>query len=98
MRKKFGRYTINVFDKKKKKQEDGSIAIEATLTGCIEIGLEIDRYTWREDWFLKLFFGDEAHEYELLSLENNDSWSKKTIITEINIVKAVVRKRAARLL
>lgn len=91
MKKKFGRYTINVWDKKKRKQEDGTIACEVTLTGCIEIGLEINQYTWQADWLLKLFFKDKYNDYRIISLENNDSWTNKTVVTEINIVKFIVK-------
>lgn len=95
MKKKFGRYTINVADKKCKKRTDGNFDLEVTLSGCIEIGLEIESHTWRADWLLKLFFGDNYSDYELVSLENNDNWTNKTIVTEVNTVRAVVRKRTA---
>ena len=56
MRKKFGGYTINVVKKTKEKHPGGLIVLTATLSGNIEIGLDIDRHTWREDWFTQLFF------------------------------------------
>lgn len=92
MKKKFGSYTINVNDKKVKKNPDGTLTLEVALSGCIEIGLEIEQYTWRADWLLKLFFKDNYNNYRIVSIENNDSWSNKGSLTEINLVRATVRQ------
>lgn len=93
MKKKFGRYTINVENKKRHVNPDGSINLEVALSGCIEIGLKIEQFTWRADWLLQLFFKDDYAQYEFISLENNDSWSNYPNLIEVNIIRAVVRKR-----
>ena len=97
MKRKFGSYTINVENKKITRNNDGTLTLEATLSGCIEIGLEIDRMTWREDWFLQLFFKEEYNNYRLIDLENNDQWTQNPDFCEINKVRAIVQKRATRL-
>ena len=93
MKKKFGTYTINVFDKKQRQNTDGTISLEVTLSGCIEIGLEIDEWTWRGDWLLQLFFKDCYSDYRIVSLQNNDNWSNQGSLIEVNRVQAVVQKR-----
>lgn len=96
MKKKFGTYTINVFDKKQRLNANGTIGLEVTLSGCIEIGLEIDQGTWRGDWLLRLFFRDQYSDYYFVSLENNDRWSNNPSLIEVNRVQATVRKRSNR--
>ena len=93
MKKKFGSYTININRKKITKNADGTLTLEVILSGCIEIGLEIDQYSWREDWLLRLFFKDEYSKYRIISLENNDNWTSVPSLVEINVVKAIVEKR-----
>ena len=90
MKKKFGSYTINICDKKSHKNPDGTITLEVILSGCIEIGLEIEEYTWRKDWLLQLFFKDKYMNYRVVSIENDDKWTNNPL-TEINKVKAIVK-------
>lgn len=90
MRKKFGSYTINVVKKEKKINPDGLVVLTATLQGMIEIGIEIDRYTWREDWFLRLFFGDNYSKYRIITLENNCHCSN---CMDTNYVVVTARER-----
>ena len=97
MRRKFGSYSIDVENKKTIRNNDGTLTLQATLSGCIEIGLEIERMTWREDWFLQLFFKDEYNNYRLIDLQNDDQWTNSPSFREINKVVAIVQKRATRL-
>lgn len=90
MRKKFGGYTINVVKKTKEKHSDGLIVLTATLSGNIEIGLDIDRHTWREDWFMQLFFGDNYSKYRIITLENHINYES---YNETNYITATVRER-----
>lgn len=50
MRKKFGGYKINISKPIKILQDENTLVARVFLEGNIEIGLEIDRYTWRFDW------------------------------------------------
>lgn len=50
MRKKFDGYTITVTKPIKILQDENTLVVRVFLKGNIEIGLEIDRYTWRFDW------------------------------------------------
>lgn len=90
MRKKFGGYTINIIKKTKEVHEDGLIVLTATISGNIEIGLDIDRYTWREDWFLQLFFKGEYSKYRAITLENHTKYEN---YNEVNYITATVRRR-----
>ena len=91
MKKKFGSYTINVEGKKRIRNPDGSLTLVVTLSGCIEIGLEIDEHTWRKDWFLSLFFNHDISKIRVKSIENRDSWSNDPCLLEVNTVTMVIQ-------
>ena len=95
MKKKFDRYTIEVCDKDLTRMADGSLVIEATLKGDIEIGIEIDKWTWRGDWFVSLFQNhvkDISKRYRIHSVVNNDEWDSVNK-TEINRVVMCLSER-----
>ena len=65
MRKKFDRYTINISNKKKTANQ-----LSCTISGTIEIGIEIDEWTWRGDWLIDQFFPQNIQEKNIIRLSN----------------------------
>lgn len=95
MKKKFDRYTIEVSNKKITRQPNGSLILEANLKGNIEIGIEIDNWTWRGDWFLSLFkntVSDIERRYRIQRVDNDDNWDSENRI-ETNHVSMFVTER-----
>lgn len=74
MRKKMGRYMVD-FTKVTRKpylRKDGLYQTEAVIAGDIEIGIEIDPYTWTGDWLGEATFGkSDCKNYRLINVENN---------------------------
>lgn len=95
-RRKFSSYRVDVTNIKKGKpnKETGEFNVSMVITGNIEIGIEIDEWTWREDWFREILFKDKASDYEIVkgSLKNTISWDQEKY-TETNYVTARVARR-----
>ena len=91
MKRKFDGYNIDVCNRELVRHPDGSITLKVVLLGNIEIGLEIDEWTWRGDWLLKLFFKDNYTNYRIKNVQNNLSWNSETKM-ESNYVIAEVRE------
>ena len=76
MRKKFGGYTINC-DKARltptTKSWSGkqNYEVRVELWGTIEIGIDVDEWTWRADWLLEHALKEKASEYHITKLEQN---------------------------
>lgn len=96
MRKKFGGYTINCSKLEIRETMDPNIyEVKISLWGNIEIGIEINRMTWREDWILQAAFKDNYTKYSIIKLEQNDHYKKDPTSgcsVEHNDVYVLVRK------
>lgn len=90
MRKKFGGYTINCTKPQSRHIDSDTIESVVELSGNIEIGLEIDRMTWREDWLLKLIYGDNSSNYDIITLEQKPSFVDHV---DHNLIRVVCRGR-----
>lgn len=73
MKKKFDGYTIDVKKVKTTKIDNNTIEVIFDLSGNIEIGLEIDRLTWRSDFLYNLVWGNnpERQSWRTASIQNN---------------------------
>ncbi len=82
MKKKFGSYVVN-FKKvgKPVKRIDGLYQTEAVITGDVEIGIEMETMSWREDWLKEATFGKEdAKNWRLVNVLNDmDSYDYNKI-------------------
>lgn len=86
-RRKFGGYTIDYKKLNVKKQPtEGTITCKVQLSGNIEIGIDIDDWTWRGDWLTKMLFKDNPNNYRLKSVQNNYTAYSPD---EVNVVTAV---------
>lgn len=90
--RKFGSYRINVENIKKSKRKDGTIKVSLDLSGNIEIGIEIDRMTWREDWVMEQVFKKDASNYRMTQFYQNDTYNCATHM-EHNHVEFVAEPR-----
>ena len=72
MRKKFDGYTINITKPIKILQDENTLVVRVFLKGNIEIGLKIDRYTWRFDW-IEDFIWKNNPEKNLWSIQQIDN-------------------------
>lgn len=72
MRKKFDGYTINITKPIKILNDENTLVVRVFLKGTIEIGLEIDRYTWRFDW-IEDFIWRNNPEKNLWSIQQIDN-------------------------
>lgn len=77
MKKKFGGYTIHC-DKARliptTKSWNGkqNYELRVELWGNIEIGIEVDKWTWRGDWILAHAFKENAHNYRITKIEQHN--------------------------
>ena len=75
MKKKFDGYTIDVKKVKTTKIDNNTIEVIFDLSGNIEIGLEIDRLTWRSDFLYNLVWGNnperQSNFYMVDHIEHN---------------------------
>jgi len=85
MKKKFGRYCVNaVKNNKLSQRSDGLWEATITITGDIEIGIEIDPYTWRGDWLSDFVLGKEdTGNYRLINVENKFKGCSQNTITGV---------------
>lgn len=91
MRKKFGGYTINCSKARLTKTDKNwrgtqNYEVKVELWGTIEIGIDIDPGTWREDWLLKHAFKDAYTNYHITKLDQNkffDDYVEHNQITAI---------------
>lgn len=90
--RKFGGYRINVENIKKSKRKDGSVKVSLDLSGNIEIGIEIDKMTWREDWVMNQVFKDNANQYRMTNLVQHDTYENYNERNHIEFV-AELRNR-----
>lgn len=94
MKKRMGNYKVD-FKKVGKPVELASrgtgilYETKAIITGDIEIGVDIDMYTWKADWLKDVTFGDDAGKYRLVDIVNNLA---DTDAGEVNKVTATWRK------
>lgn len=72
MRKNFDGYTINITKPIKILNDENTLVVRVFLKGNIEIGLEIDRYTWRFDW-IENFIWKNNPEKNLWSIQQIDN-------------------------
>lgn len=96
MRKKFGGYSIDATKLKKHTRNDGLLQTTTILEGNIEIGIDIDPYTWRGDWLRDFLFGkDSWKEWRLINVENHyvKDASERGEYIERNMVTAVWAKK-----
>ena len=93
MKKKFGTYRVD-FKKigKPVVREGGLVETKALITGDIEIGIDIDLYSWTGDWLREATFGDEASEYRLVTIVNSYQEDNEKG-EEVNKVTACWRKK-----
>lgn len=73
MKKKFDGYTIDVKKIKTTKIDNNTIEVVFDLSGNIEIGLEIDRLSWRSDFLYNLVWGNnpERQSWRTANIQNN---------------------------
>lgn len=89
VKRKFGRYTVSVGKTSKTKRSDGLIETRTEIEGDVEIGIQIETMTWREDWLAQQVFGkNESDNYRLINVQN--CWLNNTC--EKNLVTAVWKK------
>jgi len=72
MRKNFDGYTINITKPIKILNDENTLVVRVFLKGNIEIGLKIDRYTWRFDW-IEDFIWKNNPEKNLWSIQQIDN-------------------------
>lgn len=72
MRKNFDGYTINVTKPIKIKQDENTLIVRVFLSGNIEIGIEIDNWTWRIDWIQNLIW-ENSPEKNLWAIQKIDN-------------------------
>lgn len=92
MKRKFDYCTIDVHKNKIVQIDSDHCECLLTLAGNTELGLNIDKFTWRADWLAKVTFKnpDERSEWDLKTVYNN-IYYKNGI--EYNDVKSVWIKR-----
>ena len=72
MRRRFGGYCIDARKYQRILRIDGLVQTTTILKGNIEIGLEIDPYSWRGDWLRDFLFGKgSATKWRLINVENH---------------------------
>lgn len=93
MRKKFGGYSINAVQVGRSVRGDKLIQTSTILEGNIEIGIDIDPYTWRGDWLREFIFGKGTQrQWRLINVENQYLPQSKLVkgeYVERNLVTAV---------
>lgn len=72
MRKNFDGYIINITKPIKILNDENTLVVRVFLKGNIEIGLKIDRYTWRFDW-IEDFIWKNNPEKNLWSIQQIDN-------------------------
>lgn len=86
MRKKFGGYTV---DYKKVfcgvNTDAKTVDAIIQITGDIEIGIKIERMTWREDWLKEVLFRNNASKYRIVHLENNFIQYSPVEVNEVTV-------------
>lgn len=88
---KFGGYKI--YFKKisvREKSDTQQIVVKAQLSGNIEIGIDIDMFSWRQDEFTRAVFKKDAQQYELIHVYN--CYTQYSPV-EVNVVTAIYRRR-----
>lgn len=88
MKRKFDGYTIDVKKVKTTKIDNNTIEVVFDLSGNIEIGLEIDDFTWRSFFLYNLVWGNkpERQKWRTANIQNN-----LYIVDHIEHNKVVVR-------
>lgn len=71
----FGGYKVKVKRGDLTKIGEGEYMSVIEIIGDIEIGIEIDNMTWREDWLRNILFGEGAsiRDYRIVSINNQIS-------------------------
>lgn len=91
MKKKFDNYFINVTKPIKIKQDENTLITRVFLSGNIEIGIEIDQYTWRIDWIQDLIWKNNP-EKNLWAIQHIDNKIYNVEGVEHNRFTIVYRK------
>jgi hypothetical protein len=70
---KFGGYKVKVKKSPLTKIEEGEYKSVIEIIGDIEIGIEIDNMSWREDWLREIVFGKNtsAKSHRISSIDNH---------------------------